>query len=257
MEQKKKTISEIKQILACSNVEDKWLEKLRKDERKGVQQLIAQYEKKLAYNKKLEEEYATLLRNEKEWQALGYRYIAGVDEVGRGPLAGPVTAGAAILPDNALFPGLTDSKKLSEEKREYYYNLLKEQVIAYHVVHIPAEKIDSINIYQASKEAMKQAVAGLSIKADALFIDAMSLPLPLKQLSLTKGDAKSASIAAASVLAKVERDRYMKEKANSYPEYGFEKHMGYGTKHHLEALRTYGPTPEHRKSFSPVKACLS
>ncbi|MFB4162644.1 ribonuclease HII [Alteribacillus sp. JSM 102045] len=256
MKQKKHTILEIKQILANGAMEDWQREELKKDERKGVQKLITQYEKKLAYKKQLEEEYMTLLRYEKEWQSSGYQYIAGVDEVGRGPLAGPVTAGAAILPDNAVFPGLTDSKKLSEEKREYYYQLLKEQALAFHVVHIPAEKIDSINIYQASKEAMKLAVAGLSIKADALFVDAMSLPLPMKQLSLTKGDAKSASIAAASVLAKVERDRYMKKMAGVYPAYGFDKHMGYGTKGHLEALRTYGPTPEHRKSFSPVKACL-
>lgn len=254
---KKMTILEIKELITSGNIEKESLEELRQDKRKGVQKLLIQHEKKLAYKQQLEEEYMELLRYEKEWKASGYQFIAGVDEVGRGPLAGPVTAGAAILPDTAIFPGLTDSKKLSEEKREYYYECLTEQALAFHVVHIPAEKIDRMNIYQASKKAMEQAVSGLSIKADALFVDAMSLPLPVKQLSLTKGDAKSASIAAASVLAKVERDRYMKQMANRYPEYGFDKHMGYGTKNHLEALRTYGPTPEHRKSFSPVQAYLS
>ncbi|MDQ0299113.1 ribonuclease HII [Salibacterium salarium] len=253
---KNDTIAVIKQRLFDENPDENWIADLRLDERKGVQNLLSQYDKQMQYNAQLEKAFLASLEYEKQWEAEGYEFIAGVDEVGRGPLAGPVTAAAAILPKDCSFPGLTDSKKLKEEKRNHFHTILTEQALAYKVVHIMADEIDKINIYEASKLAMQQAVEGLGVQADALLIDAMSLPLPLRQLSLTKGDEKSASIAAASVLAKVERDQYMKRLADEYPEYGFEKNMGYGTKVHLEALERLGPTPIHRRSFSPVQNCL-
>ncbi|RSL31404.1 ribonuclease HII [Salibacterium salarium] len=253
---KNDTIAAIKQRLFDENPDENWIADLRLDERKGVQKLLSQYDKQMQYNAQLEKAFLASLEYEKQWEAEGYEFIAGVDEVGRGPLAGPVTAAAAILPKDCSFPGLTDSKKLKEEKRNHFHTILTEQALAYKVVHIMADEIDKINIYEASKLAMQQAVEGLGVQADALLIDAMSLPLPLRQLSLTKGDEKSASIAAASVLAKVERDQYMKRLADEYPEYGFEKNMGYGTKVHLEALERLGPTPVHRRSFSPVQNCL-
>ncbi|SDG97261.1 RNase HII [Alteribacillus persepolensis] len=256
MNEKQETIAQIQQKLKSGSFDTHWMERLRQDERKGVQKLLSQYDKKLAFIERQQQEYALITRYEKEWQAQGYRYIAGVDEVGRGPLAGPVTAGAVILPADTTFPGLTDSKKLSREKREAFYQEITEKAVAYHVVHIAAEHIDSMNIYQASIAAMEKAVQGLQVKADAVFVDALALSLPVQQLSLTKGDAKSASIAAASVLAKVERDYYMTTMASRYPEYGFDQHMGYGTKQHVEALKKYGATAEHRQSFAPVKACL-
>ncbi|RSL31325.1 ribonuclease HII [Salibacterium salarium] len=253
---KQETIAVIKQHLFYETPNDEWIASLRLDERKGVQKILTQYDKQIEQHAQLEEAFKASLQFEEQWQAEGCEFIAGVDEVGRGPLAGPVTAAAAILPKNCSFPGLTDSKKLKEERRDYFHALLTEQSLAYKVVHIAADQIDEINIYEASKKAMQQAVEELGVQVDALLVDAMSLPLPLRQLSLTKGDERSASIAAASVLAKVERDRYMKQLAENYPQYGFEKNMGYGTKIHLDALERFGPTPEHRRSFSPVQQCL-
>ncbi|WP_324603210.1 ribonuclease HII [Salibacterium aidingense] len=250
------TIAEIKHRLFQEIPEESWLEELRKDQRKGVQQLLTQFDKRAAKQRQLELNFAESLHFEKKCTAEGCRFIAGVDEVGRGPLAGPVTAAAAVLPVDCSYPGLTDSKKLSREQREYFYEKLVEETSAYSIVHVPASDIDNINIYQASIQAMKRAVEGLKVAADALLIDAVRLPLPTRQIPLTKGDQRSASIAAASVLAKVERDRYMENLAEVYPEYGFEKNMGYGTEIHLDALQRLGPIPEHRRSFSPVKQCL-
>ncbi|SFE39413.1 ribonuclease HII [Alteribacillus iranensis] len=256
MPQAKMTIAEIKHHLNNGTAQEDWIRNWRGDDRKGVRQLIEKYDRHMEQAVLLQKQYETLLSYEKEWRQKGYKYIAGVDEVGRGPLAGPVTACAAVLPENEMFPGLTDSKKLSRAKREYFGEVLKDKALSYHIVHVFAQTIDEVNIYQASKEAMMKSVNGLDIEVDALFIDAMTLPTAVKQLRLIQGDAKSASIAAASVLAKTARDQYMIELAEKYPEYGFEQHMGYGTKEHLEALRKYGPTPEHRCSFSPVQAVL-
>ncbi|MFB5660585.1 ribonuclease HII [Alteribacillus sp. HJP-4] len=257
MAKKQYTISEVKQILTgAGKISQALLEEFRSDKRKGVQELLKRHDKQEQEKMRLAQAYDRLLTFEKQCRTEGFQFIAGVDEAGRGPLAGPVTAAAAILPENITFPGLTDSKKLNLNQRNYFEKIIKEKAAAFHIVHIPADVIDEINIYKASQKAMLEAIKGLSVDADALLVDAMTLPLSAKQISLIKGDARSASIAAASVLAKTARDRYMNELAEKHPQYGFATNMGYGTKNHLEALRIHGPIKEHRRSFSPVQACL-
>ena len=194
------------------------------------------------------------LEHELELRKQGYQIIAGVDEVGRGPLAGPVCAAAAILPHDFHHAVLNDSKKLSERQREAIYEeLTNDSRVVWCCKFVEVEEIDRINILQASRMAMRLAVKGLKVKADAALIDGLPVPkFPVHQLSLIKGDSLSFSIAAASVIAKVKRDRLMHKLAKQYPHYGFEKHKGYGTPMHLEALRVHGPTPIHRRSFAPV-----
>lgn len=184
----------------------------------------------------------------------GYRYIAGVDEVGRGCLAGAVVAAACILDLSKPLPeGLNDSKKISEKKRGTIAAELKQTVVAYAVAQVEADEIDEINILQATKKAMRLAIERLAPAADFLLIDALQLKeINLPQKAIIKGDAISASIAAASILAKTYRDNLMQEMCKVYPEYGFSKHVGYGTKAHFEALRQYGACPLHRKSFRGV-----
>lgn len=184
----------------------------------------------------------------------GYRYIAGVDEVGRGCLAGAVVAAACILDLSKPLPaGLNDSKKLSAGKREQINEELKQSVVAYSIAQVEAEEIDEINILQATKKAMRLAIEKLAPNADFLLIDAVQLrEINLPQKSIIKGDAISASIAAASILAKTYRDNLMREFCKIYPQYGFSKHVGYGTKAHFEALREHGACPLHRKSFKGV-----
>jgi ribonuclease HII len=190
---------------------------------------------------------------ENELYDRGYKLIAGCDEVGRGPLAGPVVAAAVILDDSVLIPGLNDSKKLSETKRNQLNVEIKNKALAYSIVYIYEDEIDKINIYQASKKAMIEAINNLSIKPQYVLSDAMKLPeLDIPYLSIIKGDTLSASIAAASIIAKVERDRYMVELSSKYPNYGFDKNKGYPTKEHLTALSKYGVLPVHRKTYKPV-----
>ncbi len=179
-----------------------------------------------------------------------YALICGVDEAGRGPLAGPVAAGAVILPRDAQILYLNDSKKLSEKRREELFLEIKEKAVAFHVGLAGPKRIDEINILQATYEAMREAVNGLSAVPDILLNDAVTIPgFPMKQVGLVKGDARSVSIAAASILAKVTRDHIMAEYDSQYPQYGFAKHKGYGTAAHIAALKEFGPTPIHRKSF--------
>lgn len=194
-----------------------------------------------------------LYKYENEFIEKGYQAIAGCDEVGRGPLAGPVVCAAVVLDPKVKIEGLNDSKKLSEKKRELLDKEIRAHALAYHIVYIYPEEIDRINIYQASKKGMMDAVRSLSIVADFVLSDAMPLEgLNIPYLSIIKGDSKSASIAAASIIAKVSRDHYMLEQAKEYPLYGFEKHKGYPTKKHLEALVEYGVLPIHRKTYKPV-----
>jgi ribonuclease HII len=180
----------------------------------------------------------------------GYKVICGVDEAGRGPLAGRVYAAAVILEEGKTVEGVNDSKKLSEKKREMLFDKIKEEALDYSIGYATAEEIDEINILQATYLAMQRAVEGLKIKPDWVMVDGNRMP-PLDTVGETviKGDAKSASIACASILAKVSRDRYMLEQAEKYPEYRFEKHKGYGTKLHYEMLDKYGPCELHRKTF--------
>ena len=180
----------------------------------------------------------------------GYKYIAGVDEAGRGPLAGPVYAAAVILPPDIRLDGINDSKKLSPKKREALFDEITEKAIAYSIFPVDEKTIDEINILRATYMAMNGAVNSLSTKPDYVIIDGNSIKdMVIPHETIVKGDAKSISIAAASVLAKVARDRYITEMSEIYPEYGFEKHKGYGTKEHTDAILKYGASPIHRKTF--------
>lgn len=188
--------------------------------------------------------------NENELIEQGYKSICGVDEAGRGPLAGPVCAAAVILKPNDIIEGVNDSKKLTEKKREMLYDIIKERAVSYSIAFATVEEIEELNILNATMLAMKRAVEGLSVPADYAIIDGNKTPnLQIPCNYVIKGDAKSMSIAAASILAKVTRDRLLLEYAEQYPEYQFEKHKGYGTKVHREALLEYGPCPVHRLSF--------
>ncbi|WP_294467318.1 ribonuclease HII [uncultured Ruminococcus sp.] len=180
----------------------------------------------------------------------GYKSICGVDEAGRGPLAGPVCAAAVILPSDTIIDGVNDSKKLSEKKREALFDVIKETAVSYCIAYASVEEIESINILNATMLAMKRAVEGLDIKADYAMIDGNKMPrLDIDGETIVKGDAKSMSIACASILAKVSRDRLLYEYAKEYPQYKFDKHKGYGTAAHIEAILEYGPCPYHRMSF--------
>ncbi len=183
----------------------------------------------------------------------GHLYIAGCDEVGRGPLAGPVVAAAVILNPGVVIEGLNDSKKLSEKKRIALDIEIREKALAFKIVYIFPKEIDKINIYQASKKAMMEALKELNPKPSFVLSDAMPLnELGIPFESIIKGDSKSATIAAASIIAKVDRDNYMVKMSEKYPEYGFEKHKGYPTKQHIEALNKYGVLDIHRKTYKPV-----
>ncbi|MBP5151728.1 MAG: ribonuclease HII [Lachnospiraceae bacterium] len=185
---------------------------------------------------------------ERQYESLGF--VCGIDEVGRGPLAGPVVAGAVVLPKDCQILYLNDSKKLSEKKREELFEVIKEGAVSVGIGVVEPEIIEEINILNATYEAMRRAVANLSVVPDVLLNDAVTIPgLPMKQVPIIKGDAKSVSIAAASIMAKVTRDRMMEEYDKIYPEYDFASNKGYGTAKHMEALRKYGLTPIHRKSF--------
>ena len=183
--------------------------------------------------------------------------IAGVDEVGRGPLVGPVVAAAVILPVNYKLKGLTDSKKLSEKKRDIFYDILKKDAISIGIGIIDEKVIDEVNIYEATKLAMKDAINKLSVTPEHVLIDAMPLDIDIPRTSIIKGDAKSLSIAAASVIAKVTRDRMMYTLDKEYPMYNFKRNKGYPTKEHIAAIDKYGIIKEHRKSFGPVKDYLN
>lgn len=190
------------------------------------------------------------LEFEKEALAKGYKSVCGVDEAGRGPLAGPVCAAAVILPEGVIIDGVNDSKKLSEKKRESLFDVIKEQAMSYSIAYATVDEIEEINILNATMLAMRRAIDGLDIKADYAMIDGNKIPpIDIDAECIVKGDAKSMSIACASILAKVSRDRLLYKYAEEYPMYGFDKHKGYGTKVHREAILKYGPCPYHRKSF--------
>ncbi len=247
MEQK---ISEIKSILqAASDTElPAFINAYEKDVRPGVKVLVekalkrqAAYEKELSRTEKMKE-------YEKKY--VSFSYICGIDEVGRGPLAGPVVAGAVILPKDCDILYLNDSKQLSEKKREELYALIMEKALATGLGVVVPERIDEINILKATYEAMRQAIGKLKHKPQLLLNDAVTIPgVSIKQVPIIKGDAKSISIAAASIIAKVTRDRMMVEYDRTYPQYGFASNKGYGAKAHIEAIKKFGPTPIHRRSF--------
>jgi ribonuclease HII len=251
---KKYTISEADNILKEIRDEDnKLFQSFLEDDRKGIQKLITRWYKERKHEQLLQEEFDRMSEFEQELFQQGFDFIAGIDEVGRGPLAGPVVASAVILPRDFNLPGLNDSKKLSEKQRETLYDDIVKHAVSVGTGIISSQEIDQLNIYQASKKAMLTALNTLSVKPDHLLIDAMELGSPYPEMSLIKGDARSISIAAASIVAKVTRDRIMAEYGKTYGGYGFEKNMGYGTREHLDGLKLLGPSPIHRKSFAPVK----
>lgn len=196
-----------------------------------------------------------LLKYEKKLYKEGYKLIAGTDEAGRGPLCGPVVAAAVILPKNYTLEGLIDSKQLSEKKRDKFYEIIKKDAISYAVGVVDAKTIDEINIYEASRKAMLEAISKLNIKPDYVLTDAMPLPMGNSE-AIIHGDALSITIAAASVIAKVTRDKMMYELDEKYPEYGFKSHKGYPTKKHLDAIKKYGILDNYRLTYKPVKALM-
>ncbi|KHF39797.1 ribonuclease HII [Halalkalibacter okhensis] len=243
-------------IFHSNEIDDEMVELLKKDERKGVQKLLKRYETMKQKETALEHMHIKMTEYESALRKDGFLHIAGLDEVGRGPLAGPVVAAAVILPPDFKLLGLTDSKKLTKEKREMFFDVIKDKAIAYSIQMVHAAEIDEINIYESTKLAMSRAVKELNCQPDHLLLDAIKLDLPIQQTSLIKGDQKSITIAASSVLAKVTRDRYMDEIALDFPGYGFSNHVGYGTKEHLDAISKFGITKEHRKSFKPIAEVL-
>lgn len=190
------------------------------------------------------------LEYENKAYEMGYENICGIDEAGRGPLAGPVCAAAVILPKGVVIDGVNDSKKLTEKKREALFEVIKAEAVSYSIAFATVEEIEKYNILNATMLAMRRAVEGLDVKPGYALIDGNCMPtLPVKGECVVKGDAKSSSVACASILAKVSRDRLLYKYAAEYPQYGFDKHKGYGTKLHVEALRNFGPCPYHRMSF--------
>lgn len=249
-----RTINQIKELLIeIKDPNHSLLTELKTDDRVGVKKLIEKWFNDHERIEKAYKKFQEMMEYENNLYNQGIHLIAGVDEVGRGPLAGPVVAAAVILKQDNHLIGLDDSKKLSKEKRQYFVERIKNEAIAYGIGIASAEEIDKINIYEATKIAMARAIEQLQHSPEHLLIDAMKLSLPISQTSIIKGDASSISIAAASVLAKETRDSLMEDLSKNYPNYGFERHMGYGTKEHLEAIENYGIIDEHRKSFAPIK----
>ena len=249
------TIKEIKEQLAnIQRLDDPLLAELEQDSRSGVIQAIAKRKRDIQKRIDEDERLEGMLTYEKECYARGMELIAGVDEVGRGPLAGPVVAAAVILPKACKIPGLNDSKKIPKSKHKEIYEAVLQNAIAIGIGVKDNQVIDQVNIYEATKLAMMEAIGQLEPQPQHLLIDAMKLDLPIPQTSIIKGDANSLSIAAASIVAKVTRDQMMEEFDKEYPGYDFAKNAGYGTAKHLAGLVQLGVTPIHRRSFEPVKS---
>lgn len=245
-----KSLDSIKEELKAVSEKElpSFIEEYLSDERAGVQKIVDSARKKLALYQK------ELIRIDKmkeyERKYSDYEYICGIDEVGRGPLAGPVVTGAVILPKDCDILYINDSKQLSEKKREELFDIIMEKAVAVELGFNSPERIDEINILQATLEAMRISVEKIKVKPSILLNDAVKIPgIDIPQISIIKGDAKSISIAAASIVAKVTRDRMMVEYDSLFPEYGFASNKGYGSAAHIDAIKKYGPTPIHRKSF--------
>lgn len=245
-----RSIDEIKEIMQAASVEElpEIIDIYSTDERSGVQKLILSARKRIESLEKEKLRIEALREYEEKYSE--YEFICGIDEVGRGPLAGPVVAGAVILPKGCRILYINDSKQLSEKKRVELYDVIMEQAVACAVGYASPERIDEINILQATYEAMREAIGKLNPKPQILLNDAVTIPkVDIRQIPIIKGDAKSISIGAASIIAKVTRDRLMCEYDKVFPEYDFAGNKGYGSAAHIEALKKYGPTPIHRRSF--------
>ena len=251
------TIKEIKATLedVTDLADPRWAD-FEADSRSGVQKVILQRKKAIQAEEAEDDRLESMLRYEKEIYAQGFQLIAGIDEVGRGPLAGPVVAAAVILPKGCKIKHLNDSKKIPKSKHVAIYHEVMEQAVAVGIGIKDAKVIDQVNIYEATKLAMLEALDKLEPQPQHLLIDAMTLDTPIPQQSIIKGDANSLSIAAASIVAKVTRDRLMVDYDQTYPGYGFAKNAGYGTAEHLEGLEKYRITPIHRRSFEPIKSMI-
>lgn len=245
-----KTIGEIKEELKLAHSEERkrLYEIYSQDTRRGVASLLMKYQKQDIALEKEKARIEAMKEYERKYEHLGY--LCGIDEVGRGPLAGPVVAGAVILPCDCSILYLNDSKQLSEKKREELYDIIMSEAVAVGIGFVGPARIDEINILQATYEAMREAVSELSIRPQLLLNDAVTIPgIDIPQVPIIKGDTKSISIAAASIVAKVTRDRLMREYHKIMPQYGFDSNKGYGCAKHIEALQSLGPSPIHRQSF--------
>ncbi len=245
-----KKIGEMKEELKAATDEmlPSFIASYEMDERSGVKKLVEQAQKRYDKLQKELERIESIRKFEKEYESCGY--ICGIDEVGRGPLAGPVVAGAVILPKDCKILYINDSKKLSAAKREELYDIIMKEAVAVGIGMASPKRIDEINILQATYEAMREAISKLRVQPDILLNDAVTIPkVDIRQVPIIKGDAKSISIGAASIVAKVTRDRLMVEYDKYLPEYGFASNKGYGSAEHIEALKKFGPSPIHRASF--------
>ncbi|MDX1806303.1 MAG: ribonuclease HII [Paenisporosarcina sp.] len=251
------TIKRIAEKLKQTSQPNEWTDKLKNDHRSGVLNLVTSWQKRLEHEKNLQMSHAEKILFDESFKLHKTDLVAGIDEAGRGPLAGPVVTAAVIFdgyPKELL--GINDSKILPRLKRENYAEIIKKHALAYYVHIQSIEQIDTFNIYQATKSSMTLAVENLPIQPQVLLVDAMTLPTDIVQHSIIKGDAKSLAIAAASILAKTTRDNLMNEFDKIYPEYHFAKNAGYGTADHLAALKQFGVTKIHRKTFEPIKSMI-
>lgn len=247
----KMTIRSIEQLFLAGTPDALTLDALRQDQRLAVQRILARFERTQQERQRVDALYSYEYQAQQE----GLQYVAGVDEAGRGPLAGPVVVAAVILPIGLFLPKINDSKKLSAKMRDTLYDLIQEKAIAVACSVIDEKTIDRINIYQATINGMYESIFSLHPEPQKVLIDAVPLDrLSIPSLSIIRGDAKSASIAAASIIAKVTRDRLMLKYDEQYPGYGFAQHKGYGTAQHLAAIRKLGPCPIHRRSFEPIRS---
>nr|WP_106784165.1 ribonuclease HII [Lysinibacillus timonensis] len=252
-----RTVKEITIELQQTEKYEEWMEELQKDERAGVQKAWKTWMHRYQKQQKILEEHGMKVEFDMSFQPFQGAYVAGVDEAGRGPLAGPVVTAAVILPEDCKeLIGINDSKQLSKNQRANFAKTIKEHAISYSIHFQSVEMIDELNIYEATKQSMRESVLTLHKQPHHVLLDAMEIPISIAQSSIIKGDAKSLAIAAASIIAKHSRDEYMDQLHMKYPEYGFDQHAGYGTKQHLEALEKYGPTEHHRTSFEPIKSMI-
>lgn len=251
------SLKEIKEKLEQSTGSEAWITELEQDERIGAQKLWTSWKRKQQLVLLERQAHEEKIVFDRSYCSQDNNLVAGVDEAGRGPLAGPVVTAAVILQnDTQDLIGLDDSKQLSRKKRKELAISIKQNAIAYSIHFQSVEKIDELNIYEATKQSMTEAVLNLETKPNVVLVDAMKLPIDIETHSIIKGDAQSLAIAAASILAKTARDDYMDELHEQFPMYLFNKHAGYGTKQHIEMIEEYGPTQHHRKTFEPIKSIL-
>ena len=252
-----KTIKEITAALKEATQMEPWMDEIAQDARAGVIKAWAQFKKRLEKIATLQRAHDEKLQFDASYLPHENAYIAGTDEAGRGPLAGPVVTAAVILPNYCKeLLGVNDSKQLSKEKRNEFAERIKKHALYYAIHFQSAEEIDRLNIYEATRQSMLKSIEALEVTPHFIIVDAMTLHTTIPQASIIKGDAKSLAIAAASILAKTARDEYMEQLDQEFPEYGFAQHAGYGTKQHLQAIKQHGPTVHHRNTFEPIKSMI-